>query len=137
MTLDTTDTILNSVRGQRDRFVAFAFAAADLLVEVTHEGLVAFVAGAAQNIFRRDTDTLIGTPFLDLMAPSDRGIAKALIASIERGGRFVPVYLRLSPDAGDQQVVFGGRLRAGDQRQAKNVGARLISESRQRYRRVT
>jgi EAL domain-containing protein (putative c-di-GMP-specific phosphodiesterase class I) len=108
MSLDTTDTILNSVRGQRDRFVAFAFAAADLLVEVTNEGLIAFVAGAAQNIYGRNTDALVGTSFLELLAPSDRGIAAALIASIDRGGRFVPVFLKLAQGGGDQPVVFGG-----------------------------
>ena len=108
MSLDTTDTILNSVRGQRDRFVGFAFAAADLLVEVTNEGRIAFVAGAAQNIYGRNTDQLVGTPFLELLAPSDRGIAAALIASIDRGGRFVPVILRLAETAGAPQVVFGG-----------------------------
>src|SRR6185369_1771223 len=108
MALDTAETILGAIRGQRDRFVGFAFAAADLLVEVTVDGTVAFVAGAAQNLYGRNTDKLIGTPFLELLRPGDRPIASALIASLERGGRFTPVILHLKRDEGDQPVVFGG-----------------------------
>lgn len=108
MPLDTADAILSAVRGQRDRFVAFAFAAADLLVEVTSEGLVTFVAGAAQNIYGRSTDDLVGRVFLDLLQPSDRAIAATLIASLDRGGRFNPVTLRLARDGGYQPVTFGG-----------------------------
>jgi EAL domain-containing protein (putative c-di-GMP-specific phosphodiesterase class I) len=108
MSLDTANTILNAVRGQRDRFVGFAFAAADLLLEVTNGGRIAFVGGAIQNLQGRDTATLVGTPFLDLITPGDRGVAATLIASLERGGRFIPVALRLALEGHDQPVVFGG-----------------------------
>jgi EAL domain-containing protein (putative c-di-GMP-specific phosphodiesterase class I) len=108
MALDTADTILGAVRSQRDRFVGFAFAAADLLLEVTFDGLIAFVAGAAQNLYGRNTEHLVGTPFLDLVEPSDRAIAAALVGSLDRGGRFSPVILHLTCDGTPQPVVFGG-----------------------------
>src|SRR5262249_8150090 len=108
MALDTAETILGAVRGQRDRFVGFAFAAADLLVEGTGDGTIAFVAGAAQNLYGRNTENLVGMPFLELLRPGDRPIASALIASLERGGRFTPIILHLKREDGDQPIVFGG-----------------------------
>jgi EAL domain-containing protein (putative c-di-GMP-specific phosphodiesterase class I) len=108
MALDTADTILSAVRSQRDRFVGFAFAAADLMVEVTFDGVISFIAGAAQNLYGRNTENLIGTPFLELLEPADRALASALIASLDRGGRFSPVVVHLSRDGTRQPVVFGG-----------------------------
>ena len=108
MALDTADTILSAVRSQRDRFVGFAFAAADLMVEVTIDGTIAFVAGAAQQLYGHNTGSLIGTAFLDLLAPADRPLASALIASLDRGGRFTPVVLHLTREDEQQAIVFGG-----------------------------
>jgi EAL domain-containing protein (putative c-di-GMP-specific phosphodiesterase class I) len=106
-TPDEPNDPVKALRRQRDRFVALAFAAADLLLEVDDAGVVTFAAGASQRLYGRDTDRLIGTRLDELLAEDDRPIAAALLHSIERGGRFVPVTLRLArPDA--QAVTFGG-----------------------------
>jgi hypothetical protein len=98
--------MISAVRSQRDRFVGFAFAAADLLVEVTTDGSIAFVAGAAQNLYGSASENLIGTSFYDLLSASDQAIARALVGSLARGGRFVPVVLRLARD--NAPVLLGG-----------------------------
>jgi EAL domain-containing protein (putative c-di-GMP-specific phosphodiesterase class I) len=107
MTSENADSPLLALRGQRDRFVAFAFAAADLLLEVDGNGRIAFAAGASQRLHGSDTERLIGTAFADLLAPSERPIAGALLKSIGRGGRFIPIALRLAR-ADAPPVVLGG-----------------------------
>ena len=110
MSFDTAASLISSVRSQRDRFVGFAFAAADLLIEVTREGRITFVAGAAQNLYGRTSENLVGTAFLDLLAPGDRPLAEALVAALDRGGRFVPVTVRLARDGTPPAVLGGCRL---------------------------
>ena len=104
---DEPNDPVKALRRQRDRFVALAFAAADLLLEVDDAGVVTFAAGASQRLYGRDTDRLIGTRLDELLADGDRPVAAALLHSIQHGGRFVPVTLRLArTDA--QAVTFGG-----------------------------
>jgi EAL domain-containing protein (putative c-di-GMP-specific phosphodiesterase class I) len=106
MPFDTAESMISAVRSQRDRFVGFAFAAADLLVEVTADGRIAFVAGAAQHLYGSASENLIGASFYDLLVVADQAIARALVASLARGGRFVPVTLRLARD--NAPVLLGG-----------------------------
>jgi EAL domain-containing protein (putative c-di-GMP-specific phosphodiesterase class I) len=107
MSVDISDTSLATVRHQRDRFVGFAFAAADLLIEVTHDGTIAFVAGAAQNLNGCTSENLVGTAFVELISAADRPVVAALVAALARGGRLVPLCLRLARD-GSPPVVLGG-----------------------------
>ncbi len=107
MSLDAADSSLATVRSQRDRFVGFAFAAADLLIEVTRSGTIAFVAGAAQNLNGCGSENLVGTPFIDLIAARDRAIAAALLSALDRSGRLLPILVRLAR-AGSPPVVLGG-----------------------------
>jgi PAS domain-containing protein len=62
------------IRAERDRFVAFAFAAADLLLEVDGEGKITFAAGALKALTHRDASALKGRPFTELLADSDRAL---------------------------------------------------------------
>jgi EAL domain-containing protein (putative c-di-GMP-specific phosphodiesterase class I) len=107
MSADAGDSSLATVRSQRDRFVGFAFAAADLLIEVTRSGTIAFVAGAAQNLNGCSSEHLVGTAFIELIAAGDRAIAAALIAALDRSGRLLPIIVRLARD-GSPPVVLGG-----------------------------
>lgn len=59
-----TETFL---KGERDRFVAFAFASADVLVELDAEGNVLFVDGATLGLLGRNAPELVGKPFLSLV----------------------------------------------------------------------
>lgn len=102
-----------AARNERDRYVAFAFAAADLLVEVDDAGQIVFAAGASQSLTRRDAGSLNGTPVLDIVAPGDRALAKVLLASLSHRGRLSPVPVRLA-DPGEPAALLGGcRLPGG------------------------
>jgi hypothetical protein len=56
----------------RERFVTFAFAAADLLVEATADGLVTFAAGAFRSRLGWEPAALVGQPAATVVAAEDR-----------------------------------------------------------------
>ena len=94
-------------RQERDRFVAFAFAAADLLVEVDGEGKICFAAGALKSLTHHDAAALQGKLFFDLLCEADRALAKVLLSSLKDGGRLSPILVKLAPPR-SLNVVLGG-----------------------------
>jgi EAL domain-containing protein (putative c-di-GMP-specific phosphodiesterase class I) len=78
------------------RFVSFAFASADVLIEVGPNGLVTFSMGACRALFGADESKLINRPFLDLFAPGDRGAVSEALRRLWPGARSGPVIARLN-----------------------------------------
>jgi EAL domain-containing protein (putative c-di-GMP-specific phosphodiesterase class I) len=95
---------------QRDRFVGFAFAAADLLAELRSDRRVAFAAGAYRERFGRDGEAFIGEPFATLIAPEDGAGLEIALCLLENRGRLPPVTLRLANAARTPMAVSGLRL---------------------------
>jgi EAL domain-containing protein (putative c-di-GMP-specific phosphodiesterase class I) len=88
--------------------MAFAFAAADLLIELDAEGRVAFAIGAANIFFDEDEKTLEGRLWRDLVAQEDAPLVEALVGALDVGGRYGPVMVRLKgrrPEA-SRRVLF-------------------------------
>ncbi len=79
------------LRNERDRFVGFAFAAADLLLEVSPEGDILFAAGAARVLTGAEADQLIGKSFASLIVSRDRAIADLTLRRAREEGRIEPV----------------------------------------------
>lgn len=98
------------IRAERDRFVAFAFAAADLLLEVDAEEKVSFAAGALKSLTQRNASALMGRPFTDLLADSDRALVKILLASLKDGGRLSPILVQLANPVALNVMLGGCRL---------------------------
>lgn len=96
-----------SLRGERDRFVAFAFASADLLLEVDAAGCIRFAAGAANRLCGRSPQDLLSQPFNSLIQIEDRPAVSAVLASIRLGGRFAPLLIRLASQQ-PRVVILGG-----------------------------
>lgn len=88
----------------RDRFVAFAFAAADAVLEVTAQGRIAYAAGAIESMTRRTADGLIGRPFSALVAAGDRKRTAAFLTGVGPGGRLTPALIHLD---GGREVMLG------------------------------
>jgi EAL domain-containing protein (putative c-di-GMP-specific phosphodiesterase class I) len=86
---------LEQLRRQRDRFVAFAFSAADLLIEVGPQGRIQFASGAGTGVVRRPVDELIGAAWIDLIHPRDRRMVDLLTSRLEPGQRRGPIAVRL------------------------------------------
>lgn len=99
----------DSIRAERDRFVAFAFAAADLLLEVDGAGKITFAAGALKSLTNRDAGALMGRAFTELLAESDRALVKVLLASMKDGGRLSPILVQLANPLA-VNVMLGGCL---------------------------
>ena len=102
------------LRAARDRFLAFAFAAADLLLEVEASGRILFALGAARQIVGRDPAALAGTPFFDLVAGEDRRMIAVLLGGLVPGSRVEPIICRLGAEEGGAATVIlsGHRVQA-------------------------
>jgi EAL domain-containing protein (putative c-di-GMP-specific phosphodiesterase class I) len=80
----------------RDRFVAFAFAGADLLVETNVGGTIGFAVGAFRARLGAEPDAFVGRDVTELVAPDDRVPLAIAVASIASRGRIAPMVLRLN-----------------------------------------
>jgi len=87
---------LTTLQVQRDRFLAFAFAAADLLLEIDDKGQVAYASGATRKLLGRDMEDVPGSTFLDLFDPLDRGLVRAALRGMTSGGRLQTLNIRLA-----------------------------------------
>ncbi|WP_458094453.1 sensor domain-containing phosphodiesterase [Roseomonas sp. WA12] len=94
-------------RDLRDRFLAFAFAAADLLVEADAEGRVTFAAGAFHSRLGEAPETFVGGPVQALVAPEDRAALYLAVRSLSAVGRLPPTALRLNDRRRSDVVVSG------------------------------
>jgi PAS domain S-box-containing protein len=90
-----------NLREERDRFVGFAFAAADLLLEVSSENLILFAAGAAKALTGADAAQLVGKSFLSLLVERDREAAEYALTRTRGEGRADPVTLAFAGADGE------------------------------------
>ncbi len=86
---------IRHLRRERDRHVAFAFAAADLLIEVATDGVILAAAGAAQAILGVDIPGLTGKPILDFVAAPDRPLVRRLLKQVHAQVRIDPALVDL------------------------------------------
>ena len=103
----STDAVRDH-RAGRDRFAAFALAAADLLIEVGGDHGIVYVAGAARALTGRDARELIGRQFLDLFAVTHRDFARSLLRRVRRDQRMEPVEVDFERDGDAVSVVLRG-----------------------------
>lgn len=75
----------------RDRFLAFSFAASDILIEVDRDGRVMFVAGQVQSLMGRKPEQMIDNNFIDLFDVSVHDNLFSLIKGVQRAGRIGPL----------------------------------------------
>lgn len=75
---------------KRSRFVAFAFAAADLLLAIGPDDHVVFAAGAARPFAGVPAEDLIGRALTELVAEPDRALVRYLLRRARNGERVGP-----------------------------------------------
>jgi EAL domain-containing protein (putative c-di-GMP-specific phosphodiesterase class I) len=90
-----------------DRFLAFAFAAADLLAEADDAGEVRFAAGAFEVRLGRAAETALGAPVERLIAPADRPVFATAFALLLARGRLGPTVLRIDGPGHPRMAVSG------------------------------
>jgi len=73
------------------RFLAFGFAAADLLIEVGVDGKVTFALGAGEAVLGVADRAMAGRPWPSLFCPDDEAMVQALFSGLSDGTRAGPV----------------------------------------------
>lgn len=95
----------------RDRFVAFAFCWADILVELDPTRKVTFAAGATKSLLGVGAEGVIGRNFMDLVSPKDRVLVEQLLFMTSKKGRIDNVTIRLQGEKGlTPPVAFAGYM---------------------------
>jgi EAL domain-containing protein (putative c-di-GMP-specific phosphodiesterase class I) len=89
----------------RERFAAFAMAAAELMLTVDTEGRVLFQAGAM--LRRRKLDKAIGRPARELVVERDRPAFDSAMARLAAEGRLGAMALHLLEDEGAPMALTG------------------------------
>ena len=87
-------------KNQRDRYMAFSLAAADLLVEVDSGNKIVKTVGATQALLSGLGARVNGRDVCDIFVASDRSFARRLLQRAQRIGRIEPCGLRLDQGAG-------------------------------------
>ncbi|WP_309644379.1 EAL domain-containing protein [Phenylobacterium sp.] len=82
------------------RLLGFAFASADLLLEITAEGKIGFAIGASEALSGSAETALVGRAWRDFIDPRDRPMVEALLSGLKDGGRGGPVVVTLAGSAG-------------------------------------
>ena len=79
----------------REKFVAFAFCWADILIELDQQRNIVFAAGATQPVLGKSVEELIGTSIRDYVAPRDKLLVEQLLRIAAKKGRIDDTTIRL------------------------------------------
>jgi EAL domain-containing protein (putative c-di-GMP-specific phosphodiesterase class I) len=83
------------------RFMSFAFASADLLLEVNPAGNITFAMGAAKGLTDVNDRELVGRHWRTVVHADDHAYVDTLIGTLGIGARCGPVMLRLAADTAE------------------------------------
>lgn len=104
--MSETDAEKGSLKEQRDRFLAFSFASADLFVEVSGEGRVIFAAGAAKGVTGLDEKSLIGKKWLELLSVYEQARMINVSERAKPGKRCGPMLVNMSETMGARKAIL-------------------------------
>ncbi len=124
MATGTTEVFL-----KRNRFVAFAFAAADAFLEIDVDETIKFADGATQWLTGERASDLTGRPFFDFIDEKDRSLVRAALSTQIDKGRMGPIAAGFVHRDGRmvRTDLSGMRLPGGDERVFLSLGAPRIS----------
>jgi len=102
------------LKEQRDRFLAFSFAASDLLIEVSKQGRIVFALGAAKLFTGKSDKELIGEDWLELFVSKDSIVLKMLFKQAIDGKRCGPAFVSFQNNISKQMVLCGMKMPGND-----------------------
>jgi EAL domain-containing protein (putative c-di-GMP-specific phosphodiesterase class I) len=102
--------------GTAERYLAFAFAAADMLVETDLDGMIGFAAGAFRVRFEKDGSAFLGQRISSLFSNTDHDALDLALVLASHAGRIAPMALHLA-DTARSAVSVGALLMQADGRQ--------------------
>ncbi len=74
-------SVMDKIKGDRDRFVAFAFASADILMEIDPLGRIIFVDGNTMKHLSKMSEEIVGKNLYELIATDDRDLAEYFVGN--------------------------------------------------------
>lgn len=116
------ESAATSGASERDRFVGFAFAGADVLIEAQQTGRILFAAGACQTVLKVNAAELHGAQLTDIFDKPYAPSIKSMIHGSAGGGRRGPQVLRTAQ--GDTAEISMTRLPRPDSNLFIAVSAR-------------
>ena len=78
------------------RLIGFAFASADLLIEISESGEIAFAMGASEALSGAAETAFVGRAWRDFIDPRDRPVMAMFLQGLAEGQRAGPIVLRLA-----------------------------------------
>lgn len=85
------------LKEQRDRFIAFAFAGAEVLIELNKDGVILYAAGTTGALFGMDAGSMVGRPLYDLIDIGEQVLVDELLRRIASAGRLDRVSVTFRP----------------------------------------
>ena len=98
----------------RERFLTFALAAAEILLEVSPEGRILFAAGALQSRLGAPAEAWVGRPVRDMLARADRQGFDLAFAGLQARDRLPPICFHLADARRTPMSCAGLRLLGQD-----------------------
>ena len=95
-------------KSQRDRYIAFSLAAADLLIEVDDQFRIIKTIGATQALLSEAPADMVGRDVCEVFKTSDRSFAQRLLDKAKAIGRIEPCSLHLDQDSDKPLLVNMG-----------------------------
>lgn len=96
----TAATQTDKLRAQRDRFIAFAFAGAEVLLELDANGTIVYCAGTTPHLFGLLSEDMVGHPVTDFVAGSDRTMMDEVLRRVHETGRLSRMHLHFDAAPG-------------------------------------
>ncbi len=106
-----SEQLVEKLKEQRDRFIAFAFAGADLLLEMRDDDTVAYCAGANESLYGLSDKDLVGRALADFIFPRDRTLFDEALQRLRNSGRLDHTPLSLVCTAGTVTRMRMGGIR--------------------------
>lgn len=100
--------LLRQLKAERDRFVAFAFASAELLIEIDANRRITYASGVLARLRAKEIEALAGQPLADMVSADDRPVLEAALERLERVGRIEPLPLHCRVAGTPVPVLMGG-----------------------------
>jgi len=102
------------LRYERDRFLAFAFCASDILIELDERHMVVFAAGAVSAFLGVASETVAKQPLMNFITAQSRPAIGELLLAIHDGRRLEPMKVRLNSATGPTPPMLAVGYRLSD-----------------------
>jgi EAL domain-containing protein (putative c-di-GMP-specific phosphodiesterase class I) len=102
--------------------LAYAFASADLLIDLDPNGVIQWAGGAFRTLLNRRSQDVVGSELSALISPRDREVLAKALGIIGKSGRLSPLLLRLANASESRCVVSGLALEGADRRFLVTIG---------------